>query len=70
MSDSLFSESETGAAVGEVRKTDPDFSIRELEMEMQEYMLPITIKAYLATDIKFMRTVMEDTVRGTAFLNH
>ena len=63
MSDSFFSESETGAAVGEVRKTDPDFSIRELEMEMQEYMLPIVLKSYLASDIKFMASIMDDTVR-------
>lgn len=62
MSDSFFSESETGAAVGEVRKTDPDFSIRELEMEMQEYMLPIVLKSYLASDIKFMASIMDDTV--------
>jgi hypothetical protein len=69
LSDSFFSESETGAAVGEVRKTDPDFSIRELEMEMQEYMLPLTMKSYLATDIKFMRTFMEDNVHSLLFLH-
>lgn len=46
-SDVIFSETETGHALGELRKIDPSFDVMDLVQDVEEYMIPVVINSRL-----------------------
>jgi len=51
-------------AAGEIKKMDPDFRIDEFLKEMEEYMIPVVVEAFLKPDMDLIRAVCAGEVRG------
>ncbi|CEO98442.1 Tim44-like domain-containing protein [Plasmodiophora brassicae] len=49
--DELLGETDSGAALAAIRRLDPDFSLIAFMEEMEHYMVPRVVKAYLKGDL-------------------
>jgi len=65
--DNVTGETETGWAIGQIRRVDPAFEIQLFLEDMEEYMIPLVIEAYLKGDMVVLSTVMEEKAHGGAF---
>lgn len=60
----VFSETEMGAAIGELRKVDPDFTMEGFLSEMEERIVPIVLGAFLRGDKKALRPWLGEAAMG------
>lgn len=59
LQDKMFGETETGFALGEIKKVDPSFQVTTFLQEMEEYMIPTVVGAFLRADQLILSSVME-----------
>lgn len=65
--DNVTGETETGWAIGEIRRVDPAFDIQLFLEDMEDYMIPLVIESFLKGDMHVMSSVMEEKAHGGAF---
>jgi len=70
ISDKVFGETDAGYAIGEIMKVDPSFNMEAFLKEMEEYMIPIIIEAYLKPDMPLLRAVTEANATRYIFASY
>ena len=60
--DKVVGETEIGWAIGEIQKVDPAFDINLFLEDMEEYMIPVVVKAYLDPNIPLLKECTEGQV--------
>jgi len=61
--DSIMAESDTSLAMGELKRMDPKFSVPELMDELENYMIPKVVTAWLQGDLDILNKVCEDNAK-------
>ena len=60
--DEVFAESDEAAAITELKRLDPEFSLPAFMEEMEEYMIPKFVEAYLKGDMEVLRQMCSGEV--------
>lgn len=59
--ESLTSESEMGFALSQIREQDPAFDQMELLRDLEEYMIPVIVRAFLQGRLDVLHSACEET---------
>uniref|UniRef100_A0A7S0H3C7 Tim44-like domain-containing protein n=1 Tax=Amorphochlora amoebiformis TaxID=1561963 RepID=A0A7S0H3C7_9EUKA len=64
IADSMFGETEQGYVKGEFLRIDSGFDEEEFLSEMQMYMIPVVVEAFMRGDLEFLRTISTGTAEA------
>lgn len=65
--DKVTGETETGWAVGEIRRVDPGFEVNLFMEDLEEYMIPLVTEAFLRADMPVLQSVTEELAARVIF---
>ncbi len=60
----MLGETDVAFALGQLHKLDPTFDVEVFIKDMETYMIPRVIDAYLKPDVPLLRLVTEGNVRA------
>lgn len=67
IADATTGETETGWAIGELRRVDPGFDMNLFLEDMEEYMIPFVIEGFLRNDTKLLKQITEEQAAAVIF---
>jgi import inner membrane translocase subunit TIM44 len=63
--DKIFGETDTGFAIGELKKLDPSFDVLTFMEEMEHVLAPVLVAAWRRGDFQLLNYVSEGAARAT-----